>query len=123
MMQVPLECDINTAINGPFWVEVANPEHTFKAMLIPHSRGTCLIVPLLQLYTAAIVAASGFVIGALAFLGEICVGPTTASRSGSEKKNRVGKKQKQVQWLESPTSSLFSADFKGRGMTQIHHHY
>ena len=121
-MQVPLECDINTAINGPFWVEVANPEHTFKAMLIPHSRGTCLIVPLLQLYTAAIVAASGFVIGALAFLGEICVGPTTPSRRGSEKKRGGQKQKKQVQWLKSPDSSLYS-DFKGKGMPQIHHHY
>ena len=40
---MPLECDIDIAINGPFWVEVANPEHPFKAMLIARSRGTCLI--------------------------------------------------------------------------------
>ena len=44
MRQVPLERDINIAINGPFWVEVANPEHPFTAMLISYSRGTCLIV-------------------------------------------------------------------------------
>ena len=43
MRQVPLERDINIAINGPFWVEVANPEHPFTAMLISRSRGTCLI--------------------------------------------------------------------------------
>ena len=34
MRQVPLEHDINIAINGHFWVEVANPEHPFTAMLI-----------------------------------------------------------------------------------------
>ena len=38
--QVPLERDINIALNGPFWVEVANPEHPFMAMLISRSRGT-----------------------------------------------------------------------------------
>ena len=27
--QVPLERDINIAVDGPFWVEVANPEHQF----------------------------------------------------------------------------------------------
>ena len=43
MRQVPPERDINIAINGPFWVEVANPEHPFTAMLISRSRGTCLI--------------------------------------------------------------------------------
>ena len=41
--EVPLELDINIAINGSFWVEVANPEHPFAAMLIARSRGTCLI--------------------------------------------------------------------------------
>ena len=40
-----LERDINIAVNGAFWVEVANPEHPFMGMLISHSRGTCLIVP------------------------------------------------------------------------------
>ena len=29
----------------PFWVEVANPEHPFTAMLISRSRGTCLFNP------------------------------------------------------------------------------
>ena len=43
MRQVPLEHDINIAISGPFWVEVANPEHPFTAMLISCSRGSCLI--------------------------------------------------------------------------------
>ena len=43
MRQVPLECDINIAVNGPFWVEVANPKYPFAAMLISRSRGTCLI--------------------------------------------------------------------------------
>ena len=43
MRQVPLECDINIAVNGSFWVEVANPEHAFTAMLISRFRGTCLI--------------------------------------------------------------------------------
>ena len=43
MRQVPLEHDINIAVNGPFWVEVANQEHPFTAMLISRSRGTCLI--------------------------------------------------------------------------------
>ena len=44
MRQVPLERDINIAVNGPLWMEVANPEHPFTAMLISLSRGTCLIV-------------------------------------------------------------------------------
>ena len=43
MRQVPLERDINIAVNGPFWVEVATPEHPFTAMLISRSRGPCLI--------------------------------------------------------------------------------
>ena len=43
MRQVLLERDILIAINGPFWVEVAHPEHPFTAMLISRSRGTCLI--------------------------------------------------------------------------------
>ena len=41
---MPLECDINIAINGSFWVEVANPEQPFTAILISCSRGTCLIM-------------------------------------------------------------------------------
>ena len=40
---MPLERVINIAVNCPFWVEVANPEHPFTAMLISRSRGTCLI--------------------------------------------------------------------------------
>ena len=40
-----LEHNINIAINGPLWMEVANPEHPFMAMLISLSRGTCLIEP------------------------------------------------------------------------------
>ena len=40
---MPLERDINIALNGPFWVEVANPEHPFTAMLISCATGTCLI--------------------------------------------------------------------------------
>ena len=44
MRQVPLELDINIAVNCPFWLEVANPEHPFTAMLISHSRGTCIIL-------------------------------------------------------------------------------
>ena len=40
---MPLEHYINIAVNGPFWVEVANPEHPFQAMLMSRSRGTCLI--------------------------------------------------------------------------------
>ena len=40
---MPLECDINIAVNGLFWVEVANPEHPLTAMLTSRSRGTCLI--------------------------------------------------------------------------------
>ena len=43
MRQVPLERDVNIASNGPFWVEVANQEHPFTAMLISRSRGTYLI--------------------------------------------------------------------------------
>ena len=42
MREVPAECDVNIARNGPFWVEVANPEHPFTAILISLSRGTCL---------------------------------------------------------------------------------
>ena len=38
MRHVPLERDINIAINDPFWVEVANPEHPFAAMLISRSK-------------------------------------------------------------------------------------
>ena len=38
MRQVPLERDIKIAINGSFWVEVANPKHPFTAMLISHSK-------------------------------------------------------------------------------------
>ena len=41
---MPLERDINIAVNGPFWVEVVNPEHPFTTMLISRSRGTCLII-------------------------------------------------------------------------------
>ena len=48
MGQVPLERDINIAVNGLFWVEVANPEHPFTAMLISCSRSTCLIGPILR---------------------------------------------------------------------------
>ena len=36
MRQAPLERDINIALNSPFWVEVANPEHPFIAMLMSH---------------------------------------------------------------------------------------
>ena len=43
MRQVPLERDINIVINGSFWVEAANPEHPFTAMLISLSRGTVLV--------------------------------------------------------------------------------
>ena len=43
MRQVPLERDYNIAMNGPFWVEVANPEHPLTAMLISRFRGNCLI--------------------------------------------------------------------------------
>ena len=57
MRQVPLEHDINIAINGPFWVEVANPEHPFTAMLISHSRGTFLISGLTR---ASCLPRSGF---------------------------------------------------------------
>ena len=41
---MPLERDISIAVNCPFWVEVANPEHPFTAMLISRSRGTYLII-------------------------------------------------------------------------------
>jgi len=43
MRQVPLECNINIAVKGPLWVEVANQEHLFTAMLISHSGSTCFI--------------------------------------------------------------------------------
>ena len=36
---MPRECDINIAVNGSFWVDVANPEHPFTAMLISRSIG------------------------------------------------------------------------------------
>ena len=48
MREVALESDINIDVNGPIWVEVKNPEHPFTAMLISHSRGTCLIAVLPQ---------------------------------------------------------------------------
>ena len=38
-----LEGDINIAVNGPFWVEVAIPEHPFTAMVISRSNRTHLI--------------------------------------------------------------------------------
>ena len=44
MRYVPLESDINIAVNGPFWVEVANPEHPIMAMLISCFEGNYLIV-------------------------------------------------------------------------------
>ena len=44
MRQVSPERYINIAVNGPFWVEVADPEHPFTAMLISCSGGTCLIL-------------------------------------------------------------------------------
>ena len=47
MRQVLLERDILIAINGPFWVEVAHPEHPFTAMLISRFRSTCLIESLI----------------------------------------------------------------------------
>ena len=43
MRQVPLERDIKIAVDGSFWMEVANQEHPFTAMLISRSQGTCLI--------------------------------------------------------------------------------
>ena len=43
MRQLALKGDINIAVNGPLWVEVANPDHPFVAMLISHFIGTCLI--------------------------------------------------------------------------------
>ena len=43
MRQVPLERYINIGINDPFWVEVANPEHTYTTILMSRSRGNCLI--------------------------------------------------------------------------------
>ena len=48
---MPLERNINIAINGPFWVdiEVVNPEHPFTAMMISRSKGTCLISEVLTL--------------------------------------------------------------------------
>ena len=43
MRSVPLESDTNIAVNGPFWVEVANVDHPFTATFISCSGGTCLI--------------------------------------------------------------------------------
>ena len=44
MRQVPLECDINIAVNGSLEAKVAKPKHPFTAILISRSRGTCLIL-------------------------------------------------------------------------------
>ena len=45
---MPLERDISIAINGPFWVEVENPEHLFAAMLISRSRGLIEAITLMR---------------------------------------------------------------------------
>ena len=37
MRQVPLERDINIAVNSPFWVEVGNPERPFTVRGLPFS--------------------------------------------------------------------------------------
>ena len=37
MRQEPLECDINIAVNSPFWVEVGNPERPFTVRGLPFS--------------------------------------------------------------------------------------
>ena len=37
MRQVPLERDINLAVNSPFWVEVGNPERPFTVRGLPFS--------------------------------------------------------------------------------------
>ena len=43
MRQVPLECDINIAVNGCFGFTTSSQERAIMAMLISRSRGTCLI--------------------------------------------------------------------------------
>ena len=48
VMRGPLEGDINIAVNGPFWVEVANQEHPFTAMLISRSMFMMLVMLLLH---------------------------------------------------------------------------
>ena len=55
MRYVPLERDINIVINGPSWVEGANPEHPFTAMLISHSRNTCLIEQLFNFLSTDVI--------------------------------------------------------------------
>ena len=51
MRQVPLERDINIAINGQFLVRNLHQERPFMAMLISRCRGTCLIkLNISQLY-------------------------------------------------------------------------
>ena len=44
MRQVPLERDINIAINGCFGFATSTQKGPFTAMLISSSRGTCLIL-------------------------------------------------------------------------------
>ena len=46
MRQVPLECVIIFAVNGPFLVRNLHQERPFMAILISRSRGTCLITEL-----------------------------------------------------------------------------
>ena len=46
MKQVPLECDINIAVNGCSGFATSSQKGPFMAMLISHSRGTCLIIEL-----------------------------------------------------------------------------
>ena len=43
MRQVPLERDINIAVNGCSWFATSTQKGPFTAMLISHSRGTYLI--------------------------------------------------------------------------------
>ena len=35
---MPLKCDINIAWNGPFWMEIANPEHPYTAPASFHDK-------------------------------------------------------------------------------------
>ena len=44
MRQVPLECDINNAINGFSSFATSTKKGPFRAMLISRCRGTCLII-------------------------------------------------------------------------------
>ena len=67
---MPLECDINIAVNGRSWFATSTQKGPFMAMLISHSRGTCLIVWFLPLVGDGVEVLPRPVVECAAHLGE-----------------------------------------------------